>query len=71
MKTLFAAVGILALSMSGPSWAEQPDWSPQGDYYPPSATTVERATPQELHQFQGGIIMLPARRPSGSRPLKS
>jgi hypothetical protein len=59
MKTLFAAVGILALSMSGPSWAEQPDWSQQGDYYPPSTTAVQRATPQE--QFQGGDYYAPGK----------
>jgi hypothetical protein len=61
MKTIFAAMGFLVLSMSGPGWAEQSDWSQQGDYYPPNTTTVQRATPQELHQFQGGDYYAPGK----------
>jgi hypothetical protein len=61
MKTIFAAVGILALSMSAPVLAQQPDWPQGGDYYPPSGTTVQRTTPQELRQFQEGDYYAPGK----------
>jgi hypothetical protein len=61
MKTIFAAVGILALSMSAPVLAQQPDWPQGGDYYPPSGTTVQRTTPQELRQFQEGDYYVPGK----------
>jgi hypothetical protein len=61
MKTIFAAVGMLALSMSAPVWAQQPDWSQGGDYYPPSGTTVQQATPQELRQFREGDYYAPGK----------
>jgi hypothetical protein len=61
MKTIFAAMGFLALSMSAPVWAQQAYWSQEGDYYPPSRTTVQQATPQELHQFQEGDYYAPGK----------
>jgi hypothetical protein len=51
MTTTLTLAAMVALSASAPVFAA--DWSQKGDYYAPSKTIVQRATP-ELRQFQGG-----------------
>jgi hypothetical protein len=52
MTTKLTLAVMLALSASAPVFAA--DWSQQGDYYAPSKTIVQQATPEGLRQFRRG-----------------
>jgi hypothetical protein len=58
MKLALAAV--FALSMAAPALAQQADWSQQGDYYAPSKTIVQQATPRELNEARQGDFYAPS-----------
>jgi hypothetical protein len=45
---------VAAASISTAAFAQQPNWSQQGDYYAPGKTIVQQATPQELNQLREG-----------------
>jgi hypothetical protein len=53
MITKLTLAAMLALSASAPVFAA--DWSQQGDYYAPSKTIVQQATPE----LQGGDFYTP------------
>jgi hypothetical protein len=61
INTKLALAAIVALSMSTPVLAEQPDWSQPGDYYAPGQTTVQPATPRQLRHFQEGDYYAPGK----------
>jgi hypothetical protein len=61
MKTILAAAAVLALSISVPALAQQPNWSQPGDYYAPSKTGDERPTSQELNQAKEGDYYAPGK----------
>jgi hypothetical protein len=54
MKTVFSAVGLVALSLAGPALAQSTDWSQPGDYYRPSQTIVQKPTLQQKRRFEEG-----------------
>jgi hypothetical protein len=51
-KLTLATVAVVSASTA--AFAQQADWSQQGDYYAPSRTIVQQATPQELNQLREG-----------------
>ena len=51
-KLTLATVAVVSASTT--AFAQQADWSQQGDYYAPSKTIVQQATPQELNQLREG-----------------
>jgi len=59
LTTKLILTAVFAVSMSAPVFAQQPNWSQQGDYYAPSKTIVQHATPQELNEFRGGDYYTP------------
>ena len=56
MKKISASYLIAILTLAAPTaaLAQAPNWSQQGDYYAPSGTIVQQASPQELRQFREG-----------------
>ncbi|HEX3502122.1 MAG TPA: hypothetical protein VHU22_01880 [Xanthobacteraceae bacterium] len=59
IATKFALGAVLALSMSATAFAQQANWSQQGDYYAPSKTVVQQPTAQELRQAEQGDYYAP------------
>jgi hypothetical protein len=59
VTTKLALGAVLALSMTAPVLAQQPNWSQQGDYYAPSKTIVQQPTAQELRQAEQGDYYAP------------
>ena len=57
--TKLAVVAAVALSFSAPAFAQQADWSQQGDFYAPTGTTVQQPTAQELNQARQGDFYAP------------
>jgi hypothetical protein len=50
---LILIVGV-ALAMSVPALAQQPNWSQSGDYYRPGNTAVQQPTPHQRYVFRHG-----------------
>ena len=61
MKMLSKMVVIagLAAFIPAPVFAQSSDLIKQGDYYVPTQTVVQRATPQELNEFRQGDFYAP------------
>lgn len=54
---LIARVAAMSLS---PALAQPADLTKEGDYYAPTKTMVQRATPQELNEFKRGDYYAPS-----------
>lgn len=55
---LIARVAAWSLT---PALAQPADLTKEGDYYAPSKTIVQRATPQELNEFKQGDYYSPGK----------
>jgi hypothetical protein len=53
------SIALLALSIPLPAFGQAPNWSQQGDYYPPRDTIVQRPTAQQLRRFKEGDYYAP------------
>jgi len=61
MITKFSLASVLALLITAPATAQQPDWSQRGDYYAPGKTIVQQPTPGELKQEEEGDYYAPGK----------
>ena len=57
---MFVIAGLAAF-VSAPAFAQSTDLIKQGDYYAPSETVVQHATPQELKQIKQGDYYAPCK----------
>jgi len=53
VRKMFFIAGLAAF-IPAPVFAQSTDLVKQGDYYAPSQTVVQHATPQELNEFKQG-----------------
>jgi hypothetical protein len=59
MKKISYLIAVLAVAAPTVAFAQAPNWSQQGDFYAPSATTARQASPQELQQIHEGDFYAP------------
>ena len=59
VRKMFFIAGLAAF-IPAPVFAQSTDLVKQGDYYAPSQTVVQHATPQELHEFKQGDYYAPS-----------
>jgi hypothetical protein len=60
VRKMFFIAGLAAF-IPAPVFAQSTDLVKQGDYYAPSQTVVQHATPQELNEFKQGDYYAPAK----------
>ena len=59
LSKMFVIVGLTAF-VPAPVFAQSADLIKQGDYYAPTQTVVQHATPQELNEFTQGDYYAPS-----------
>jgi len=60
VRKMFFIAGLAAF-IPAPVFAQSTDLVKQGDYYAPSQTVVQHATPQELNEFKQGDYYAPGK----------
>ena len=60
LSKMFVIAGLAAF-VPAPVFAQSTDLMKQGDYYAPTQTVVQHATPQELNEFKQGDYYAPAK----------
>jgi hypothetical protein len=60
LSKMFVIAGLAAF-IPAPVFAQSTDLIKQGDYYAPTNTVVQRATPQELNEFKQGDYYAPSK----------
>jgi hypothetical protein len=60
VRKMFFIAGLAAF-IPAPVFAQSTDLVKQGDYYAPTQTVVQQATPQELNEFKQGDYYAPAK----------
>ncbi len=60
LSKMFVIAGLAAF-IPAPVFAQSTDLIKQGDYYAPSQTIVQHATPQELNEFKQGDYYAPTK----------
>jgi hypothetical protein len=60
VRKMFFIAGLAAF-IPAPVFAQSMDLVKQGDYYAPTQTVVQHATPQELNEFKQGDYYAPAK----------
>ena len=60
VRKMFFIAGLAAF-IPAPVFAQSTDLVKQGDYYAPSQTIVQHATPQELNEFKQGDYYAPTK----------
>ena len=60
LSKMFVIAGLAAF-IPAPVFAQSTDLVKQGDYYAPSQTIVQHATPQELNEFKQGDYYAPTK----------
>jgi hypothetical protein len=59
LSKMFVIAGLVAL-VPAPVFAQSSDMIKQGDYYAPTQTVVQHATPQELNEIKQGDYYAPS-----------
>jgi hypothetical protein len=59
LSKMFVIAGLAAF-VPAPVFAQSTDLIKQGDYYVPTQTVVQHATPQELNEFKQGDYYAPS-----------
>jgi hypothetical protein len=59
MFSKMVVIAGLAAFIPAPVFAQSSDLIKQGDYYAPTQTVVQHATPQELNEFKQGDFYAP------------
>ena len=60
LSKMFVIAGLAAF-IPAPVFAQSTDLFKQGDYYAPTNTVVQHATPQELSEFKQGDYYAPSK----------
>jgi hypothetical protein len=60
LSKMFIVAGLAAF-VPAPVFAQSADLIKQGDYYSPTPTVVQQATPQELNEFKHGDYYAPSK----------
>jgi hypothetical protein len=60
LSKMFVIAGLAAF-VPAPVFAQSTDLIKQGDYYAPTQTVVQHATPQELDEFKQGDYYAPGK----------
>jgi len=60
VRKMFFIAGLAAF-IPAPVFAQSTDLIKQGDYYAPTQTVVQHATPQELNEFKQGDYYAPSK----------
>jgi hypothetical protein len=60
LSKMFVIAGLAAF-VPAPVFAQSTDLIKQGDYYAPTQSAVQHATPQELNEFKQGDYDAPSR----------
>jgi hypothetical protein len=60
LSKMFVVAGLAAF-IPAPAFAQSSDLIKEGDYYAPTKSAVQRATPQELNEFKQGDFYAPVK----------
>ena len=60
LSKMFVIAGLAAF-IPAPAFAQSSDLIKEGDYYAPTKSVVQRATPQELNEFKQGDFYAPVK----------
>ena len=60
LSKMFVVAGLAAF-IPAPVFAQSSDLIKEGDYYAPTKSVVQRATPQELNEFKQGDFYAPVK----------
>jgi hypothetical protein len=57
----FSLISVLALLITAPALAQQPDWSQKGDNYAPTTTIVQQPTAAQTKRAEEGDYYAPGK----------